>query len=157
MDLEWYDLFISYRHGRYDSKFTEELSTSLVSYNCIGKTKRSIRCFLDNESLPIGFDFQLKFVSSLLSSVLALPIVSYESLLRMKKHTSNTSIDNLMLEWIITIICTTDNIKSSPIVRLQQICPIIIGRESNGEIKIYFKVILLHLFRQFLRLNLLLK
>ena len=102
MDLDWYDSFISYRWGGFDSSFTTELWISLVNNHSIGKAKRRIRLFLDNQSLAKGLDFQLKFATALVSSVLALPIVSYNSLLRMKDHKS-TDVDNLLIEWIIIV------------------------------------------------------
>ena len=133
MDLKWYDTFISYRQGGFDSAFTRELSISLISNHSVGKSQRQIRSFLDNQSLAIGFDFQLKFASSLISSVLALPIVSYDSLIRMKNHDPVNEVDNLMIEWIVMIHCLENNIQSD-FVRLRMICPIMIGKVENGNI-----------------------
>ena len=62
----------------------------------------------------------------MVSSVLAMPILSYDALLRLQEHDVH-EVDNLMIEWIIMIYCVENNIQSNS-VRLRRIYPIMIEK-----------------------------
>ena len=86
LSQSWYDWFVSYRWGEEDSKLVRAIVSCSDNYYCIGDDKRSIRSFLDVHSLPKGSDFKVEFVQGLLTSVIALPIVSFYALVRMRDH-----------------------------------------------------------------------
>jgi hypothetical protein len=88
-----YDIFLSYRWGRYDSSFTQALFDRL-SLHSVDQSLRRIRTFLDTKQLQTGKNFQMNIAEALSKSVLFVPVVSADALQRMITMTP-TDEDNL--------------------------------------------------------------
>jgi GTPase SAR1 family protein len=145
LSYEEYDVFISYRWGLYDSKFTSALFDRL-SLHSVDLTMRPIQVFLDNKRLPVGDHFQMQFILALSKSIIFLPIVSSEALQRML-NLKPTDEDNVLLEWICGLELMKqqqfksrqerDQTTSSPSttsIRLMKFMPIFFGsRQPNDE------------------------
>ena len=143
MSYEEYDVFISYRWGRYDSVFTKALFDRISLYPVDG-SMRPIRTFLDVKRLQAGENYLTHIVKALTRSLLIIPIVSSDALQKMKQL-KETDEDNVLIEWI----CGLELIKkhehpgnsnssssSSTSVRLMKFMPIFFGSrvslDSNG-------------------------
>jgi GTPase SAR1 family protein len=98
-----YDVFISYRWGAHDSDLTEALFDMFTNF-VVGADKRAMHVFLDRKRLQDGRRFKVDLASGLTHSLIILPIVSVDALKRMLEHTAET-IDNVLLEWIMTLEC----------------------------------------------------
>jgi GTPase SAR1 family protein len=96
-----FDLFISYRWGRYDSNFVKALFDR-ISLHSIDQSMRTAKIFLDVKRLQAGENFQMSIVHSLSKSLLIIPIVSSDALQRMITL-QPTDEDNLLLEWICAL------------------------------------------------------
>jgi hypothetical protein len=145
--LSEYDLYISYRWGLFDSKFTSSLFDIFVNYTL--KTidddnDRVINCFLDKIRLPKSKNIVDEFSQSLISSKLFVPIISKFSLkgmIRVEKtfdHDPN-KVDNLLLELIIAYTCQQIGYKEGW-SRLEFVRPILFGSiTTNGVHDIIIK------------------
>ena len=99
-------------------------------------SNRSINTFLDTQRLLKGRDFKFDFAKALVKSTVVVPIVSKYALERLisGKHYAS-SCDNLLLEWIMTLICYEASHSSK---RLLGVFPILIGSQADDEIKDLF-------------------
>ncbi len=129
--FEEYDMFISYRWGPRDSDFTLALFDRMTLFS-VEDSMRSIRAFLDRKRLEMGENFQSSFVRALSRSLVLVPIVSYDALLRMRKLTCEDE-DNVLIEWICGIECMKagerekDKVKDGHKSRLMKIIPVFFG------------------------------
>jgi hypothetical protein len=98
---ERYDVFISYRWGRYDSEFTEQLFDMFTNLS-VGAQNRAVEVFLDRKRLQEGRLFKADFAAALTHTLIAVPIVSADALARMVEH-SASAVDNVLLEWIMIL------------------------------------------------------
>eukprot|EP00300_Choanocystis_sp_HF-7_P031286 c40514_g1_i1.p1 GENE.c40514_g1_i1~~c40514_g1_i1.p1 ORF type:complete len:405 (+),score=77.36 c40514_g1_i1:65-1216(+) len=95
---DWYDVFVSYRWTQSDTDFVTKL------YDCfryLSIEGRRVEVFLDRERLQAGRRFDKDFVAALVTSRLAVPIVSRGALERMARLTSTSPVDNLLIEWMV--------------------------------------------------------
>jgi GTPase SAR1 family protein len=158
----FYDLFISYRWGSYDSMFVQGLYDTCTLYN-LTKQHRAINIFLDKYRLQNGKDFSNDFIKGLFSSKIIIPILSMDSLQRLIHHNHN-QIDNLLLEWLLAWECyqhqnintrnssvnkkaenESSSIEKTTIppgntIQIRRILPIFIGKHQN-DIKTGKKII----------------
>jgi hypothetical protein len=135
-----YDIFLSYRWGRYDSSFTQASFDRLSLYS-VGQSLRRIRIFLDIKKLQTGKNFQMNIVEALSKSLLFVPIVSADALQRMLTM-KQTDEDNLLLEWICGLELMKngqcDRKKGSS--RVMKVMPIFFGsRTDESHIKNLFQ------------------
>jgi heat shock protein 1/8 len=146
--LVWddYDIFISYRWGQQDSKFTLAFYDRMTLHSVESQSQRCIKAFLDTKKLEIGDNFQLYFVKSLKNSLIMTPIVSSDALAKMCLMKSEDDEDNVLIEWICGLVCcksneTAHNKSATPTqTRLRKIIPICFGSYGNdGIIRNFFE------------------
>ena len=124
---EEYDVFISYRWGTLDSKYTERLRDRFTIYN-VNADNRAVAVFLDNKRLRDGRNFVDDFGRSLINSRIVVPVVSSDALDRMRKHDPYHT-DNVLMEWLMAIECFHS--ASSKVMR---VLPMLFGkRDSNSD------------------------
>ena len=135
-----YDTFISYRWTDYDSPFVNALYDRLTYHNINPRVNRKINVFLDKNRLEDGKPFQSSFAEALLHSLVVFPVVSYDALTKMKSH-DESQVDNVLVEWIISLICFNINQKSNNLVspsdtlpRVMSIFPILFGKVSGDVV-----------------------
>jgi hypothetical protein len=117
-----YDVFISYRWGTNDSDLTEALFDMFTNF-VVGADKRAMHVFLDRKRLQDGRRFKVDLASGLTHSLIILPIVSVDALKRMLEHTAET-IDNVLLEWIMTLECIAAR-------RVLKVFPVLFGARAT--------------------------
>jgi GTPase SAR1 family protein len=134
-----FDLFISYRWGRFDSNFTQGLFDRL-SLHSVDSSMRTIRTFLDIKRLQAGENYQHNIVNSLSKSLLIIPVVSSEALQRMITLKA-TEEDNLLLEWICGLELVKHQQKQQwSSSRLMKFMPIFFGsRADENNMKNFFQ------------------
>jgi len=125
--FENYDVFLSYRWGKLDSMLVHKLFDRLTLHT-IGADNRSIVTFLDTYRLQEGKLLQVELLNTLASSSVVVPIVSVEALSRMQSH-DPTKIDNLLLEWILMLVCY-----NHPLSQVKAILPVLLGSRFMGGI-----------------------
>ena len=121
-----YDVFISYRWGTLDSRFTERLRDRYSTFN-IGEDCRAVSVFLDNKRLRDGRNFVNDFGRALVNSYVIVPVVSSDALVRMADHDPNYK-DNVLLEWIMALECF-----HSPDSRVARVLPVLFGRRDGSS------------------------
>jgi GTPase SAR1 family protein len=99
-----YDIFLSYRWNQRDSELVKSLFQHFLSYNISNHVYSPISVFLDHQRIESGEEFREIFVSALLKSRIIIPVITLEALKGFISHNPN-SIDNLLLEWIISLVC----------------------------------------------------
>lgn len=129
--FDCYDVFISYRWGKHDSKFVQALFDALTLFT-VQAERRAVQVFMDSRRLQEGWDFQMEFTNALVHSAVVCPIVSADALLRMQDHQSDEE-DNVLLEWIIATACAEQG-------KVKVVLPIMFGSidESTGKIGDFF-------------------
>jgi hypothetical protein len=115
---ERYDVFISYRWGRYDTEFTEQVFDMFTNFS-VGESNRAVEVFLDRKRLEKGRRFKSDFAAALSHSHVALPVISMAALEKMHDHSSDM-VDNVLLEWIIILECAAAK-------RVSKVYPIVFG------------------------------
>jgi hypothetical protein len=98
---ERYDVFLSYRWGRYDSVFTEQLFDVFTNLS-VGAHNRAVEVFLDRKRLQEGRRFKADFAAALTHTLVVVPVVSVDALGRMVEHDPSQA-DNVLLEWIMIL------------------------------------------------------
>jgi GTPase SAR1 family protein len=141
LSYDEFDLFISYRWGRYDSNFVKALFDR-ISLHSIDQSMRSAKIFLDVKRLQAGENFQMSIVNSLSKSLLIIPIVSSDALQRMIAL-QPTDEDNLLLEWICGLElmkhCQQQQHKAG-LSRLVKFMPVFFGtRTDENTIRNFFQ------------------
>jgi GTPase SAR1 family protein len=119
---ERYDAFISYRWGRYDSEFTEQLFDMFTNFS-VGAQSRAVEVFLDRKRLQEGRLFKSDFAAALTHSLVVVPVVSLDALGRMFEHAPGT-VDNVLLEWIMIL-------ESFWVGRVQKVFPVLFGKRES--------------------------
>jgi hypothetical protein len=135
-----YDIFLSYRWGRYDSSFTQALFDRL-SLRSVGPLLRRIRIFLDTKQLQTGKNFQMNIVEALSKSLIFVPIVSTDAFQRMVTM-KPTDEDNLLLEWIcgLELMKCGHHRSRKGSSRVMKIMPIFFGsRTDESHVKNLFQ------------------
>jgi GTPase SAR1 family protein len=135
-----FDLFLSYRWGRYDSNFTKALFDRL-SLHSVDHTMRSIHTFLDIKRLQTGENFQRTIANALSKSLIIVPIVSSDALERMMTL-KPTEEDNLLFEWIcgLELMKHRQQEEASSSSRLMKFMPIFFGtRIDEDNMKNFFQ------------------
>jgi GTPase SAR1 family protein len=136
-----FDLFISYRWGRFDSNFTQGLFDRL-SLHSVDSSMRTIRTFLDIKRLQAGENYQHNIVNSLSKSLLIIPVVSSDALQKMITLKA-TDEDNLLLEWICGLEMVKHHQKQQGLYstsRLMKFMPIFFGsRADENNMKNFFQ------------------
>jgi hypothetical protein len=139
--LSEYQVFLSYRQGNSKSGSVKELfDTSLVTdlFDTLSFKLRvnseDIMVFRDTNRLPSGEDFQSSFAKALLHSEVMVPLVSVYALQRMFKHTLTSNVDNVLVEWILGIVCmkisSEGGAEMKSKIRLNKVFPVMIGSLS---------------------------
>lgn len=125
--LSSYDVFFSYRQGKYDSDFLAKVFDCLTS-EVIGTDGRRVDVFWDKVRLQQGRKFDDDFMVAMLKSTGAVPLVSLSALQRMKQLTESSPLDNVLLEWTLML-----ELYQAESARLQFILPIFMGEISSEQ------------------------
>eukprot|EP01034_Spumella_vulgaris_P033105 gene33105-40852_t len=123
---EGYDVFLSYRWGDHDGAFVMDLFDMFTNFSK-GHAKESVEVFLDKKRLKDGRPYDKDFAKALINSVVIAPVVSVDALQRMTSHDS-TQVDNLLVEWILSIYCF-----NSDQCATEAVLPIAFGRRLTSE------------------------
>jgi GTPase SAR1 family protein len=131
--LPFYDVFISYRWGKYDQPLAAMIFDRLTLHT-VGAEHRAIRTFFDEKRLQHGLNFQTSFCHALFSAKIVVLIFSIDALTRLEKH-DGTCVDNLLLEWLLSLWCIGDCVTS-----IQRIFLVFIGKRDpiSGTISSFF-------------------
>jgi GTPase SAR1 family protein len=122
---EHYDVFLSYRWGRYDSEFTEQLFDVFTNL-CVGASNRAVEVFLDRKRLQEGRRFKSDFAAVLTHTLVVVPVVSVDALGRMVEH-DPSQVDNVLLEWIMIL-------EGSSAGKIVKVFPILFGRRVQEDV-----------------------
>jgi hypothetical protein len=122
---ERYDVFLSYRWGRYDSEFTEQLFDMFTNLS-VGAQNRAVEVFLDHKRLQKGRLFKSDFAAALTHTLVVVPVVSADALGRMLKHDPSQP-DNVLLEWIMIL-------ESFAAGKILKVFPILFGKRTVGNV-----------------------
>ena len=112
-----------------------------------------VRTFVDTKGLSKGNDFQVEFVKALMKTIVVMPVISFDALLRMCKYKYDTKakvfssdkfafdpskVDNVLVEWMLALEAL-NNFRSETNKRIQAIYPIMMGvteEEADGAVKV---------------------
>jgi hypothetical protein len=131
-----YDMFVSYRWNDFDTKLADALFDKTASDQVvIAKNSRAVNVFVDRNRLKDGENFVDSFAKSLINSTVVVPLMSAKALERMFFH-DVAGVDNLLLEWIITLECVSAGM-------IEKVYPILVGStDADGNITAeFFKTI----------------
>jgi GTPase SAR1 family protein len=120
-----YDAFLSYRWGRYDSEFTEQLFDMFTNFP-LGEQNRAVEVFLDRKRLQDGRLFKSDFAKALTHSLVVVPVVSVDALARMVEHNPSQP-DNVLLEWVMIL-------ESHTAGRVLKVFPILFGQRKTQDV-----------------------
>jgi len=121
-----YDVFISYRWGAMDSKYTERLRDRFSTYN-VGEENRAVSVFLDNKRLRDGRNFVDDFARALVNSLIIVPVVSTDALQRMRLHDPYQK-DHALMEWFMALECF-----HSADSRVTRVLPVLFGSRDGSS------------------------
>jgi hypothetical protein len=121
---ERYDVFLSYRWGRHDSEFTEQLFDMFTNLS-VGAQSRAVEVFLDRKRLQEGRLFKSDFAAALTRTLVLVPVLSVDAVGRMVEHDPTQS-DNVLLEWIMIL-------ESFAAGRILKVFPILFGARKPGD------------------------
>jgi GTPase SAR1 family protein len=122
---ERYDVFVSYRWGRYDSEFTEQLFDVFTNLS-VGVQNRAVEVFLDRKRLQEGRWFTSDFAAALTHTLVAVLVVSVDALGRMVEHDPSQA-DNVLLEWIMIL-------EGSAAGKIVKVFPVLFGKRLPEEV-----------------------
>jgi GTPase SAR1 family protein len=122
---ERYDVFLSYRWGRYDSEFTEQLFDVFTNLS-VGASNRAVEVFLDRKRLQEGRRFKSDFAAALTHTLVVVPVVSVDALGRMVEHDPSQA-DNVLLEWIMML-------EGSAAGKIVKVFPVLFGKRVQEEV-----------------------
>jgi GTPase SAR1 family protein len=120
-----YDVFLSYRWGRYDSEFTEQLFDMFTNFP-LGEQNRAVEVFLDRRRLQEGRLFKSDFAKALTHSLIVVPVLSVDALARMVEHNPSQP-DNVLLEWVMIL-------ESHTAGRVLKVFPILFGQRKTQDV-----------------------
>jgi hypothetical protein len=121
---ERYDVFLSYRWGRHDSEFTEQLFDMFTNLS-VGAQSRAVEVFLDRKRLQEGRLFKSDFAAALTHTLVVVPVMSVDALGRMVEHDTTQS-DNVLLEWIMIL-------ESFAAGKILKVFPILFGTRKPDD------------------------
>jgi GTPase SAR1 family protein len=122
-----YDVFISYRWGTLDSRFTERLCDRFSTYN-VGEDSRAVTVFLDNKRLRDGRRFVDDFARALVHSLIVVPVVSADAILHIGQSCSPAVVNETLVQWIMALECL-----HSPLSRVKSVVPVLFGRRHENS------------------------
>mmetsp|Transcript_54462 Transcript_54462/g.88213 ORF Transcript_54462/g.88213 Transcript_54462/m.88213 type:complete len:1184 (+) Transcript_54462:4197-7748(+) len=93
-----YDIFISYRWTDFDTELVMAVY-SILCHKLIGI--RQVQVFVDRFRLEDGRRFDKDFSKALMKSTVVAPVVSLAALQRMLTLTTDSDVDNVLLEWML--------------------------------------------------------
>ena len=119
---EKYDFFFSYRWGEqeFDSNFVMNM---FLTVGCREYKGRAIAAFLDKRRLEPGSNFVNEFCNGLFNTKVAVPVISIHALEKMLTLSSDSEVDNLLLEWTLMLEMIEHNGCA-----LKRIFPVIVGK-----------------------------
>jgi hypothetical protein len=121
-DQDYYHAFISYRR----SLFADNAAEAMYSYLTLQVLgPRKVAVFRDTVALKNGLEFDKSFMQAMLHSLVVVPLVTLDTLERMKLEDKLTTIDHVLLEWHLAL--TLLDLKGFPVLR---IAPILCGSVS---------------------------
>eukprot|EP01041_Mallomonas_annulata_P005179 gene5179-10358_t len=126
--LDYYDVFISYRWGPFDSDFVQKIFDRLTMYTVANDADRPIHTFLDTKRLQLGRPYQRDFALAMTRSSVIVPIVSYEALQRMVYH-DDSKVDNVLVEWLSMQLCAERPDRCS----VRFVMPILFGKRNSSS------------------------
>ena len=97
-----YDIFLSYRHGGYDSEMAADLWNSLSGF-ALGEKGRHMAVFWDAKSLKTGVQFDTDFMVALSTTLVFSPLITPHALKRMALPGSQNKLDHVLLEWWLAL------------------------------------------------------
>eukprot|EP00960_Hanusia_phi_P068821 766941-Hanusia_phi.AAC.3 len=123
--LESYDVFLSYRHGPFDSELVEK-THDILSLGIVGEEGRRLEIFYDQVRLKAGRRFDHDFMRALSCSVGAVPVISLDALQRMFVNQPDGPEDHVLMEWSLILELQAAR-------RLKFCLPVLIGRVCKDE------------------------
>jgi hypothetical protein len=114
-----YHAFFSYRHGEFAANAAEAVYRYLTM-QVLGKHK--VEVFRDCVALKSGLAFDESFMLAMLRALVVVPLITPDTLERMKSAVSLDSVDHVLLEWWLAMILLLS--PSYPVLR---IAPIVCG------------------------------
>jgi hypothetical protein len=132
-----YHAFFSYRHGEFAANAAEAVYRYLTM-QVLGSHK--VEVFRDCVKLKAGLAFDESFMQAMLQSLVAVPLITPDTLYRMKSVDSLNSVDHVLLEWWLAMI-----LLQSPGYPVIRIVPIVCG--TVGSSGCYYVVVLLTISR----------
>jgi GTPase SAR1 family protein len=138
LPLSSYDIFLSYRWNAQDSPLVSSLFQQFCRYDLSSSSSSSsakeedkvdyspISVFVDQQRLQDGENYRNAFVTALLESRVIVPVITVEALKKMIYHDPN-QIDNLLLEWILSLGLEETREKGGGKSTEGKIVPIIFG------------------------------
>jgi GTPase SAR1 family protein len=139
LPLSSYDIFLSYRWNAQDSPLVSSLFQQFCRYDLSSSSSSSsstrekdkedycpISVFMDQLRLQDGENYRNAFVAALLESRVIVPVITVEALKKMIYHDPN-QIDNLLLEWILSLSLEETREKRGSNSTEGKIIPIIFG------------------------------
>jgi hypothetical protein len=114
-----YHAFFSYRHGEFAANAAEAVYRYLTMQVLDGQ---KVEVFRDSVNLKVGLAFDESFMQAMLRSLVVVPLITPDTLKRMKSAESLNSVDHVLLEWWLAMILV-----QSPGYPVLRIVPILCG------------------------------
>jgi hypothetical protein len=114
-----YHAFFSYRHGEFAANAAEAVYRHLTMQVL---DRQKVEVFRDSVALKSGLAFDKSFMQAMLQSLVVVPLITPDTLKRMKSADSLNSVDHVLLEWWLAMILV--DIPGFPVYR---IAPILCG------------------------------
>jgi hypothetical protein len=114
-----YHVFFSYRHGEFAANAAEAVYRYLTMQVLNGQ---KVEVFRDCVALKVGLPFDQSFMQAMLQSLVVVPLITPDTLKRMKMVESLNTVDHVLLEWWLAM--TLVQSPSYPVIR---IVPILCG------------------------------
>ena len=115
-----YGAFLSYRHGVFASNAVEAAYRFLTLQVLGGRVK--VEVFRDSVDLKSGLSFDQSFLEAMLRTQVVVPLITPDTLARMKKPECLTEIDHVQLEWKLALYLL--ELPGFPVLR---VAPILCG------------------------------
>jgi hypothetical protein len=96
-----YHAFFSYRHGEFAANAAEAVYRYLTMQVLDGQ---QVEVFRDCVSLKSGQAFDESFMQAMLQSLVVVPLITPDTLVRMKSVGRLNSVDHVLLEWWLAMI-----------------------------------------------------
>eukprot|EP00049_Salpingoeca_infusionum_P004506 m.80349 g.80349 ORF g.80349 m.80349 type:complete len:1311 (-) comp12597_c0_seq6:624-4556(-) len=119
-----FHVFVSYRHGKFDSLATAQFVNSIDGM--VLHNGSALNTFYDALSLSEGERFDTEFMMGMCQSMIFVPFFSADCLRRMTDASNVDTVDHVLLEWSLALHLKEHN-------TLQRILPIFIGSVSGQD------------------------